>query len=84
MHSPPALFRLSSYVTSHKLAVVPQSGAKDWFYCTGEVQRVFTKIVEDRYKKRLFPELIQIYYWRSFYKTHEHYNLLIKSKFKDK
>ncbi len=35
------------------------------------------------YMKRLFPEQIQIYYWRSFYKTHEHYNPLIKSKGKD-
>jgi hypothetical protein len=25
---------LSSYVASHHLAVVPQSGAKDEFYCT--------------------------------------------------
>jgi hypothetical protein len=30
----PALFWLSSYVTSHHLAVVPQSGAKDQLYCT--------------------------------------------------
>jgi hypothetical protein len=29
-----ALFWLSSYVTSHHLAVAPQSGAKDQFYCT--------------------------------------------------
>jgi hypothetical protein len=27
------LFWLSSYVASHHLAVVPQSGAKDQFYC---------------------------------------------------
>jgi hypothetical protein len=41
---------LSSYVASHHLAVVPQSGAKDEFYCTVycitlnsncEAQRVF-------------------------------------------
>jgi hypothetical protein len=31
-------------------------------------------------KKRLFPELIQIYYWRSSCETHEQYNSLIKSK----
>jgi len=31
---PPALFWLSSYVARHHLAVVPQSGAKDLFYCT--------------------------------------------------
>jgi hypothetical protein len=31
---PAALFWLSSYVTSHHLAVVPQSGAKDQFYCS--------------------------------------------------
>jgi hypothetical protein len=30
----PALFWLSSYVTSHCLAVVPQSGAKQNVYCT--------------------------------------------------
>ncbi len=30
----PALFSLSSHVTSHHLVVVPQSGAKDQFYCT--------------------------------------------------
>jgi hypothetical protein len=29
----PALFGLSSYVASHHLAVVPQSGAKPFFYC---------------------------------------------------
>ncbi len=29
----PALFWLSIYVASHHLAVVPQSGAKDQFYC---------------------------------------------------
>jgi hypothetical protein len=28
------LFWLSSYVASHHLVVVPQSGAKDEFYCT--------------------------------------------------
>jgi len=28
------LFGLSSYVASHHLAVAPQSGAKDQFYCT--------------------------------------------------
>jgi hypothetical protein len=28
------LLWLSSYVTSHYLAVVPQSGAKEQFYCT--------------------------------------------------
>jgi hypothetical protein len=28
-----ALFWLSSYVTSHYLAMLPQSGAKDQFYC---------------------------------------------------
>jgi hypothetical protein len=33
-----------------------------------------------KYKKRLFPEQIQIYHWRSIYKTHEHYNTLIKTK----
>ncbi len=32
--SMPALFRLSSYVASHCLAVAPQSGAKQFFYCT--------------------------------------------------
>ncbi len=31
---PPALFWLRSYVASHHLAVVPQSGAKDQFYYT--------------------------------------------------
>jgi hypothetical protein len=30
----PALLWLSSYVTSHYLAVLPQSGAKEKFYCT--------------------------------------------------
>jgi hypothetical protein len=30
----PALFWLSSYVTSHYLAVAPQSGAKQNSYCT--------------------------------------------------
>jgi hypothetical protein len=30
----PGLFLLSGYVASHHLAVVPQSGAKDQFYCT--------------------------------------------------
>jgi hypothetical protein len=30
----PALFWLISYVDSHCLAVVPQSGAKQIFYCT--------------------------------------------------
>jgi len=30
----PALFWLSSYVTSHSLAVAPRSGAKPKFYCT--------------------------------------------------
>jgi hypothetical protein len=30
----PALFCLSSYVSSHHLAVAPKSGAKDQFYCT--------------------------------------------------
>jgi len=51
---------LSSYVTSHCLAVVPQSGAKQIFYCTVyyitlnsncEAQRALKKlkkIVEDR------------------------------------
>jgi len=34
LHSPPALFWLSSYVTSHYLAVVPQSGAKEKLYCS--------------------------------------------------
>ncbi len=29
-----ALFWLRSYVASHHLAVFPQSGAKDQFYCT--------------------------------------------------
>jgi hypothetical protein len=33
-HGLPPLFWLSSYVTSHHLVVVPQSGAKDKFYCT--------------------------------------------------
>jgi len=28
------MFWLSSYVASHHLAVVPQSGEKDQFYCT--------------------------------------------------
>jgi hypothetical protein len=28
------LFGLSSYVASHHLAMVPQSGGKDQFYCT--------------------------------------------------
>jgi len=28
------LFWLTSYVASHHLAVVPQSGAKEQFYCT--------------------------------------------------
>ncbi len=28
------MFWLSSYVASHHLAVVPQSGKKDQFYCT--------------------------------------------------
>jgi hypothetical protein len=32
-HSLPVLFWLSSYVASHHLAVAPQSGAKDQFYC---------------------------------------------------
>ena len=32
-HSPPALIWLSSYVTSNCLAVTPQSGAKQTFYC---------------------------------------------------
>ena len=30
----PALFWLSSYVASHCIAVAPQSGAKQIFYCT--------------------------------------------------
>jgi hypothetical protein len=34
-HGPPALFWLSNYVANHCLAVAPQSGAKDFFYCTG-------------------------------------------------
>jgi hypothetical protein len=29
-----ALFWSSRYVTNHHLAVAPQSGAKDQFYCT--------------------------------------------------
>ncbi len=33
-HGLPALFWLSSYVTSHHLAMMPQSGAKDHFYST--------------------------------------------------
>ena len=33
-HHPPALFWLCSYVASHHLAVVQQSGARDQFYCT--------------------------------------------------
>jgi hypothetical protein len=34
LHGLPPLFWLSRYVTSHHLAVAPQSGAKDQFYCT--------------------------------------------------
>ncbi len=57
---PPALFWLSSYVGSHCLAVVAQSGAKHIFNCTVyyitlnsncEAQRAsknLKKIVEDR------------------------------------
>jgi hypothetical protein len=30
----PALFGLISYGASHHLAMAPQSGAKDQFYCT--------------------------------------------------
>jgi hypothetical protein len=33
VHSPSALFWLSRYVASHKLAVATQSGAKEQFYC---------------------------------------------------
>ena len=56
----PALYWLSSYVTSHCLPVVPQSGAKQIFYCTVyyitlnsncEAQKAsknLKKIVEDR------------------------------------
>jgi hypothetical protein len=33
-HGPPALFWLSGNVASQNLAVVPQSGTKDQFYCT--------------------------------------------------
>jgi hypothetical protein len=55
-----ALFSLSSYVASHCLAVVPQLGAKQIFYCTVyyitlnsncEAERApkkLKKIVEDR------------------------------------
>jgi hypothetical protein len=32
--APPACLVLSSYVASHCLAVAPQSGAKQFFYCT--------------------------------------------------
>jgi len=33
-HGPPALFLFKNYVTSHCLALAPQSGAKDQFYYT--------------------------------------------------
>ncbi len=61
----PALFWLSSYVTDHWLAVAPQSGAKQNFYCTVyyiilnsncEAQRASKnlekQIVEDRVKSQ--------------------------------
>jgi hypothetical protein len=55
---------LSSYVTSHHLAVVPHSGAKDQFYCTAyyitlksnheaeRVSKIFLKNVEDRVRSQ--------------------------------
>jgi hypothetical protein len=58
------LFWLSSYVASHCLAVVPQSGGKQKFYCTvdyinlnsnSEAQRAsknLKKIVEDRDRRK--------------------------------
>jgi hypothetical protein len=56
----PTLFWLSSYIGSHHLAVVPQSGAKDQFYytvyyktlnsnCEAQgVSKILKIIVEDR------------------------------------
>jgi hypothetical protein len=58
------MFWLSSYVASHCLAVVPQSGAKQIFYCTVyyitlnqncEARRAYKnlkKIVEDRVRSQ--------------------------------
>jgi hypothetical protein len=52
-YSPPALFWLSSYVTSYHLPVVPQLDLKDEFYCAAyfitldsscEAQRASKKI----------------------------------------
>jgi hypothetical protein len=34
LHGPPALFWLSSYIASHHITVVPQSGTKDQFNYT--------------------------------------------------
>jgi hypothetical protein len=59
---------LSSYVASHHLAVAPQSGAKDQFYCTVyyitlnsncEAQKVsknLKQIVEDRVNSKKMHE----------------------------
>ncbi len=61
---PAALFWLSSVATSHRLVVVPQSGAKDQFYRTvyyitlysnckaRGVSKNFKKIVEDRVRSQ--------------------------------
>jgi hypothetical protein len=61
----PALFWLSSYVANYRLAVAPQSGAKDQFYftvyyitlnsnCEGQgVSKNLKIIVEDRVRSQI-------------------------------
>jgi hypothetical protein len=58
------LFWLSSYVTSHCLAVVPQSDAKENFYCTvyyitlnlKRASENLKKIVEDSWNPKIMHE----------------------------
>ncbi len=53
LHGMPALYWLSSYITSHCWAAAPQSGAKQIFYCTLYYITLYSNCEAQRASKNL-------------------------------